>query len=152
MKTRDERWLAKVEKTPTCWNWRGSVTGAGYGQFWNGERNIPAHYFWLETEKLEQLKDPSMEACHKCDNKLCVNPDHIFIGTRSDNERDKVSKGRHNTAPGCYAMLAKRDYRGSRNPQSKLTDEQVAEIRSTPRTRGEWSPLGCPIWRNRGVY
>ena len=122
--------LAKVRKTDTCWWWEGSQSGSDYGQFWDGERNIPAHHFLLETKPTGE-----QQACHKCDNKLCVNPGHIFVGTRSDNERDKVAKGRHNTAPGCYAMLAvRRTYSGSHNPQSKLTEDQVEEIKSTPRT------------------
>lgn len=130
--------MQKVIKTDTCWNWTGSQSGSGYGQFWNGERNIPAHHFLLAMKPQNE-----QQACHKCDNKLCVNPDHIFIGSRSDNEQDKIAKGRHNTAPGAYAMLAVRNQHGNRNPQSKLTDEQVAEIKTTPRVRGSGRQLAA---------
>ena len=133
-----ERFMAKVNVPPgdMCWNWAGARSGSGYGQFWDGGRNIPAHWFLLESRPPK-----GKEACHKCDNKLCVRPSHIFIGSRSDNMKDMVSKGRHNTAPGCRAMLSKRDTRGSKNHQSKLTEEQVAEIKSAPTKRGTQAAL-----------
>lgn len=121
-----------VHHGTACWNWAGARSGSGYGQFWNGERNIPAHWFLLES-----FPTKGFEACHKCDNKLCVRPSHIFIGTRSDNERDKVSKGRHNTAPGCRAMLkVRRVHRGVNNHECKLTEAQAMEAKNCPRTRG----------------
>ena len=141
---RHERFMAKVNLHPgdMCWNWAGSRSGSGYGQFWDGKRNIPAHWFLLEYRPTK-----GQEACHKCDNKLCVRPSHIFIGSRSDNERDKVSKGRHNTAPGCQAMLRNRNQTGSRNPASKLTEEQVKEIRFTQQQHG----IGAKLARAYGV-
>jgi hypothetical protein len=131
---RHERFIAKVNVHPgdACWNWAGSRTGSGYGQFWDGTRNIPAHWFLLETRPQQ-----GEQACHRCDNKLCVRPSHIFIGTPTDNERDKVSKGRHNTAPGCRAMLrVRRVNRGQNNHESKLTEAQAIEAKNCPRTRG----------------
>lgn len=129
-----ERFMSKVNIHPgnMCWNWAGARSGSGYGQFWNGVRNIPAHYFLLS--------DPvpsGMQGCHHCDNKLCVRPSHIFIGTRSDNEQDKVSKGRHNTAPGCRAMLKVRKiHRGQNNHECKLTEAQAREAKACSRKRG----------------
>ena len=136
--------MAKVNVHPgdMCWNWAGARSGSGYGQFWDGERNIPAHWFLLENRPPK-----GKEACHKCDNKLCVRPSHIFIGSRSDNECDKVSKGRHNTAPGCRAMLRNRNQTGSRNPASKLTEEQVKEIRFTQQQYG----IGARLAKAYGV-
>lgn len=131
---RHERFMAKVKIQPDegCWTWTGSKSGSGYGQFWNGERNIPAHWFLLDAPPTA-----GKEACHKCDNKLCVRPSHIFIGTRSDNERDKVSKGRHNTRPGCLAMLAvRRIHRGQNNHACKLTEAEALEAKNCPRKRG----------------
>jgi hypothetical protein len=130
---RHERFMAKVNVHPgdMCWNWAGARSGSGYGQFWDGERNIPAHWFLLESRPQK-----GKEACHKCDNKLCVRPSHIFIGSRSDNEQDKVSKGRHNTAAGCRAMLKVRRQRGQNNHECKLTDAQAMEAKNCPRKRG----------------
>jgi len=135
---RHERFMAKVNVHPgdMCWNWAGARSGSGYGQFWNGERNIPAHWFLLESRPPK-----GKEACHKCDNKLCVRPSHIFIGSRSDNERDKVSKGRHNTAPGCRAMLKVREQRGQNNHECKLTEAQAMEAKNCPRKRGAATAL-----------
>lgn len=141
--SRTERFLAKVVSRPEngCWIWKGSKSGSGYGQFWNGKRSIPAHWFLLETLKLEQLQKKGMEACHTCDNKLCVRPSHIFIGSRSDNMKDMVFKKRHNTVPGCLAMLKVRRKRGQNNHQCKLTDEQAMEAKNCPRKRGEATVL-----------
>lgn len=93
-KTANERFLEKVQKTENCWLWTGSKSADGYGRFWNGLRDIPAHWFWLESEKLEQLKTKGMMACHHCDNPSCVRPSHVFIGTALDNTRDSIAKGR----------------------------------------------------------
>lgn len=136
---RHERFMAKVNVHPgdMCWNWAGARSGSGYGQFWDGERNIPAHWFLLESRPSK-----GKEACHKCDNKLCVRPSHIFIGSHSDNERDKVAKGRHNTAPGCRAMLKVRKInRGVNNHECKLSEEQAMTAKACPRTRGSASRL-----------
>lgn len=129
------RFMQKVQKqtavtsphvaTP-CWLWTGSKSGSGYGQFWNGKRTIPAHWF-LVCDFMPSGK----EACHRCDTKLCVNPDHIFIGSRQDNEQDKVSKGRHNTTPGCRAMLRIRSLKtGSQNHEAKLLESEVQVIKA----------------------
>ncbi len=77
-----------------CWLWTGSVVGRGYGVFWDGERNVRATHYALKVyRELEVLK--GMQACHTCDVPPCVNPDHLFIGTPSDNMQDCLSKGRH---------------------------------------------------------
>lgn len=131
--------MAKVNVHPgdMCWNWAGSRSGSGYGQFWNGERIIPAHWFLLDAAPTD-----GNEACHRCDNKLCVRPSHIFIGSHSDNERDKVSKGRHNTAPGCRAMLAVRKvHRGQNNHECKLTEDQARRAKECSRKYGEATKL-----------
>lgn len=125
---RHERFMAKVNMHPgdMCWNWAGARGGSGYGQFWDGERNIPAHWFLLESRPPK-----GKEACHKCDNKLCVRPSHIFIGSRSDNMKDMVSKGRHNTAPSCRAMLrVRRVKNGQSNHEAILSDADAATIKA----------------------
>jgi len=58
--------------------------------------------------------------CHSCDNPGCVNPDHLFLGTRSDNMRDMVGKGRHGGPP---------PQRGRQNPSAKLDYNKAVEIR-----------------------
>lgn len=128
MKNTRERFLEKVNLHggTACWNWAGSRSGSGYGQFWDGSRNIPAHWFLLDSRP-----EKGQEACHHCDNKLCVRPSHIFIGTRSDNMRDMVSKGRHNAIPGCVAMLKVRRVKsGQNNHEAVLSDADAATIKA----------------------
>jgi hypothetical protein len=141
-----DRFMRKVDKFSDCWIWRGHVATNGYGRFWNGKRTIQAHWFLLERQPKK-----GEEACHKCDNKLCVRPSHIFIGTRSDNMRDMVQKGRHNPeakARACRNMLKSRVVHvGSENPQSKLTEDDVAMIKSIHKQRG----LGCVLAKRFGV-
>lgn len=60
------------------------------------------------------------EICHRCDNPICVNPDHLFEGTHSENERDKVTKGRHRSPFGIV---------GGNSPRALVTDAQATQIR-----------------------
>lgn len=134
-----ERFMAKVNVHGGnhCWNWAGSKSGSGYGQFWDGKRNIPAHWFLL-TKRPQH----GQEACHHCDNKLCVRPSHIFIGSRSDNMKDCVSKGRLRPENGCRAMLKVRKVHiGVNNHECKLTQEQALIARACPTKRGAASAL-----------
>ena len=78
-----------------CWIWIGGLSGnRGYGAFWNGIRNVRAHRYSLERATGKEIP-PGMMACHKCDTPLCVNPDHLFVGTQSENMQDCVAKGRY---------------------------------------------------------
>lgn len=131
MKSDHDRFWALVEKTPYCWNWIGSTSTRGYGRFWKGGRVIPAHWFLLDD-----YPPAGKEACHKCDNPSCVRPGHIFIGTRSDNMRDMVRKGRHNPV-GAYAPRSVPSAKpGSLNHQAKLTEDDALIIKATPKLRG----------------
>lgn len=145
MKRLSERFWEKVSGTDKddCWIWTGSRSGSGYGQFWDGKRNIPAHWFMLPKRPQK-----GQEACHHCDNKLCVRPSHIFLGTRSDNMKDMVSKKRHNTRPGCLAMLkVRRTRRGSSNHQAVLSEEDASIIKSIKPCYG----MGASVAKYFGV-
>ena len=87
-----------VEMDPNsgCWLWAGAATGMGYGSV---SIKIDGRYFPHTAHRvsfyLATGKDPGeLDLCHRCDTTLCVNPSHLFIGTRKDNLRDAVSKGR----------------------------------------------------------
>lgn len=102
-----------------CWEWDGSRSTHDYGRF-RGEN--ATRVMWRITTG--EVVPSNLHVCHACDNPPCVNPDHLFLGTRSDNMRDMVAKGRHPYVKGTH------------NHRAKLTDEQVAEIRA--RYTGAW--------------
>jgi len=78
-----------------CWVWIGSSTNAsGHKNFQFGGTNHLAHRFSYELHKGEIPK--GLLVCHSCDNPLCVNPKHLWVGTHKDNMQDMVKKGRQN--------------------------------------------------------
>lgn len=106
---------ARVEKTDSCWLWRGSRRRA-YGRMEYQGGTYSAHRL-AYLLAYGSIPFP-LFVLHRCDNPLCVRPDHLFVGTPSDNMCDKVSKGRQFRP------------RGEKNGKSaKLTWKEVAEIR-----------------------
>ncbi len=115
-----ERFFAKVSKIPTetgCLEWMGGLRN-GYGHFNPDGKTVYAHRFAWELVN-GPIPD-GMYACHACDNRKCCNPAHIFIGTPTENAYDMIGKGR-----AVHVPLS-----GQRNGMSKLTAEQILEIRS----------------------
>jgi hypothetical protein len=109
-----ERFWNKVDRKSShdCWEWQG-FRRHEYGGFVFQKKKKYAHRFAWELENGEiPLK---MIVCHTCDNTLCVNPKHLFLGTDLDNARDRSEKGR--TPAGIKSGMA------------KLTEKDVKEIR-----------------------
>ena len=77
-----------------CWRWTGTIRDNGYGQIKHGKKIVKAHRLSYELACGPITSDDIIR--HKCDNRLCVNPDHLDIGTHQDNINDKISRGRDN--------------------------------------------------------
>lgn len=118
-----KRFFKKVRKTNDCWIWIGAHTPRGYGQMCVNYRNIRATRISLLLHGITVDKDRIV--CHRCDTPSCVRPDHLFVGTASDNMRDMVAKGRM----PMHLRKGNTLYRGEKNPSARLTAEQVKEIR-----------------------
>jgi hypothetical protein len=88
-----ERFWAKIEKTNSCWIWKGATSPSGHGRFKINGLMYGPHRISYEIHKGPIPK--GMYICHRCpngDNASCCNPDHLYVGTASDNAQDEVRK------------------------------------------------------------
>lgn len=106
-----------VDLDTGCWEWRGKPSGQGYGRLSvNGK---PELVHRVSYEHFHGPTPDGVEVCHRCDNRICMNPDHLFLGTHHENVLDAQSKGR----------LVGASMPGESNPISRLTEDHVREIR-----------------------
>lgn len=101
------RFWAKVKKSgpDDCWIWTGCTSPQGYGMFSvNNKARLASRIAWELTNG--PIKD-GLNALHKCDNPPCCNPNHLFLGTRTDNHIDSVNKGRAVVDKGSKCITAK---------------------------------------------
>lgn len=110
------RHVLRIDDLFSCWEWTGSRFANGYGQFGSDKTSRMAHRIAYRLAFGEF--DNSLYVCHKCDNPPCVRPNHLFLGSGVDNMQDALRKGRHVPARA-----------GDRNPNAKLTAQQVREMR-----------------------
>lgn len=112
----DSYWIENQQTG--CWEWQRAKTAAGYGNFRASDGIVLSHRF--SYERTHGAIPDGMFVLHRCDNRSCVNPSHLFLGSHADNMRDMKDKGRANGG----------GLGGEFNGQSKLTYEKVAEIKT----------------------
>lgn len=95
-----------VEKTETCWIWKGPKAGYHYGQIGINNKDERAHVVAYKLQHDDY--DPTLFVLHKCDNTLCVRGDHLFQGTQSANMQDMVNKKRNRN--GSIIKLTTEDF------------------------------------------
>lgn len=112
-KTPEPRFWNSVKKSDGCWEWIGHKRN-GYGRIHIGSRLVTCHRFSWEIHNGKIPK--GLFVCHSCDNASCVNPSHLWLGTCTDNNRDRKAKNRNNHISGSF------------HPLSKLTEADVYKI------------------------
>ena len=116
-----------------CWEWQGATAGKGYGQFHYHKTqyaHVSSYLFFIGSIPKRRGKK-KLFVCHSCDNPLCVNPKHLWLGTHQQNMDDMVNKGRQSHSLGEDAS------------QSKLNTRKVLKIRRLYKTgKYSYSQLG----------
>lgn len=119
------RFFSHVHLTAGCWLWQAALNEKGYGVFGKGGRTYKAHR--LSYEYLSGPIPHGMCVLHRCDTPACVNPDHMFLGTRADNNADMHAKGRQKKGPSRKDRCLYE--RGEAHHEAIMTEAMVTQLR-----------------------
>lgn len=145
------RFWKKVRKSDECWEWTGELSPYGYGFMWVAYKRIGAHRIsWLLH--CGEIRD-NLCVCHHCDNRICVRPDHLFLGTRSENSLDRFRKGRSASHEmHGRARLSEQDVAMLRQDYSTGTITQAELSKRYDVSKSLiWAIVRNKIWREQTV-
>ena len=123
-----KRFYAKVRKTKTCWIWKAWKNYYGYGQIKINGKATGAHRVSYVIHNNKKIPEGKL-ICHTCDNRQCVNPKHLYVGTKYTNAQDCVNKGRQTRLQGVD------------NGHAILTELDVIEIRNSTLSSYKIAPM-----------
>lgn len=125
------RFWSKVDlraNVELCWEWKEAANKGGYGKFKFNKTSI------ISSRAAYQIfnKTNPGELCvlHKCDNRRCCNPYHLFLGTRRDNNVDMVNKGRN------------KSFYGANHPMARLTEQDISDIKILRQSGVRYAAIG----------
>ena len=134
-------WLkVDIRGRTECWNWLASKKPAGYGQVQSPEKRVDYSHR-VAFNLIRGRIPPGMFICHSCDNRACVNPYHLFLGTQRDNVRDAMSKNRLVNPPVHF---------GESNCRNTFSEQEIRKIRELYRNGMSQHAIARLFGRHQG--
>ena len=139
-----------------CWEWQGAIGGSGYGNTWlsNGKYTNAHRAMYFAVHGIPRGK---YSICHKCDNKLCVNPEHLFKATQKGNLEDMHRKGRNAKGPTLSEAIRQGWTPEKRVRRAEQTRQRMAKIHELLTKEAgvpyDWKYCpSCKIWKSRSEF